>query len=116
MCCCGCEVVCGTQVLLCAGECGERLSSLNAYEMLKAVKHALQQLGFPQWDKISLKTFRVGKATHMASSGESLATILMFGEWRSSAVLRYISETEVDKERFLQRAFIEDAVEEEEVA
>ena len=41
----------------------------------------------------------------MAASGETLAVILQAGEWRSAALLRYISETELDRKALLEAAF-----------
>ena len=38
-----------------------------------------------------------GRATQMAIDGDGLASILQAGEWSSPALLKYISETDLDK-------------------
>ena len=50
--------------------------------------------GSQQW---SWKSFRAGKATAMAQAGMSLGTILLAGEWRSAAFLRYLDEEAVQR-------------------
>ena len=87
---------------------GTPLSVETAYVSLKAVKSALSALEIPLADAFSFKGFRAGRATAMAAAGDSLASILQAGEWRSAAFLHYVSETEIDKQRILQYALEED--------
>ena len=80
----------------------------TAYECLRDLRCDLKALGVEKAEKYGLKAFRAGRATYMAQSGDSLGSILQMGEWRSAALLRYISETQLDKARFLQTALKED--------
>ena len=76
--------------------------------MQKSLRGHLAQLGVESAERFTLKPFRVGKATAMAAAGETLAAILAAGEWRSSAFLKYISESELDRQRLLEDAIMED--------
>ena len=87
---------------------GTAVLQLSAYEALKKLRAALAQLQVPKPMGFTFKAFRAGKATAMAAEGDGLAAILQAGEWRSSAFLHYLCETEVDRHRLLQHAFDED--------
>ena len=91
---------------------GQRLSERTSYEVLRDFRSDLIELKVPRAAKYGLKSFRAGKATHMAASGETLSAILECGEWRSSALLKYISETEIDKSRFLAQTLCDDEADE----
>ena len=71
------------------------------WEVTKSFRSDLAALNVPDAAKYGLKAFRSGKATQMAADGSTLSSILEYGEWKSAALLRYISETEVDRTRFL---------------
>ena len=90
---------------------GQRLCPRSTYECTRDLRSDLQQLNVDRAKSYTLKSFKAGKATDMAQRGESLAAILQAGEWRSSALLRYISESELDKKAFLDAM---DAEEEDE--
>ena len=92
---------------------GERVSVRSSYEVQKEFREDCASCGLPGAQRRTLKSFRAGKATAMAARGDSLAAILECGEWRSCALLKYISETEVDKQQFLRNAFAEDDIDEE---
>ena len=64
------------------------LSIRTANFMLRAV---LAQAGLPR-NKITLHSFRRGACTAAYESGALMADIGSFGGWRSSALLRYLSE------------------------
>ena len=96
------------RVVACFGSCGTRLSVRTSYEVLKEFRSDLAACNVSNAMTYTLKAFRSGCATDMASKGESLAAILMAGEWRSSALLKYISETELDKQKFLCDALAEE--------
>ena len=83
---------------------GKRLSDRSPYEVLRDFRNDLGDLKVPDATKVGLKAFRGGKATSMAAEGDTLAAILECGEWRSTALLKYISETEIDRKRFLAQS------------
>ena len=83
---------------------GVRLFSRSAYERLRDFKLDLAALQTPNAQSYGLRAFRAGCATWLAEKGEPLWSIWQLGEWRSSAFLRYISETEIDRKRFLSAA------------
>ena len=89
-------------------QAGSRIWHLGAYDSLQLVRRLLAKSGAKHPEHFTLKGFRSGKATQMAKDGETLAAILMAGEWRSAAFLRYISETELDREKVLRQALEED--------
>ena len=75
---------------------GGRLWNWSSEQMLKMLRRYLILLGDPRAPVITLKSFRAGKATAMATEGEPLGQILQAGEWRSAAVFRYTNEDMVD--------------------
>ena len=78
---------------------------MTAYEVGKRFRARLAEAGMEKASKVGFKAFRAGRATAMVAAGETLAAILQAGEWRSAAMLRYISETELDKKALLEAAF-----------
>ena len=88
---------------------GTLLSTDSAYDSLKAIKLALTALQVPLAGSFTFKGFRCGRATAMAAAGDSLASILQAGEWRSAEFLHYVSDSEIDRQRVLQYALDEDA-------
>ena len=84
---------------------GARLCEITAYEAAKLFRTRLAAVGIAKAQKFGFKAFRAGRATAMAAAGEPLAAILQAGEWRSAALLRYISETELDRKALLAAAF-----------
>ena len=92
---------------------GQRFTDENAYAAMKAIKGGLETLGVVNWSLYTLKSFRAGRATAMAASGDTLASILQAGEWKSSAFLNYISESEVDRVRMLDHAMMDDEEDED---
>ena len=79
------------------------ISKRTAYEVLRDFKDDLAACLIKEAERFTLKAFRAGCATHLAASGSTLAAILQAGEWKSSALLKYISETEIDKFQFVRR-------------
>ena len=59
--------------------------------------------------KFTLKAFMAGRATEMAARGNALGTILLAGEWSSSAVLRYVNVDAIEEQSFLQRVVQSDS-------
>ena len=82
---------------------GRVVSTRTAYEVLRDFRDDLGACRVRDAERFNLKSFRAGCATDLAASGSTLASILEAGEWRSSALLKYISETEIDKYQFVRR-------------
>jgi hypothetical protein len=76
---------------------GECLWTYTAYQFCQALRSLLSQLGETRAQSLTLKAFRAGRATHMASAGCSLGDILLAGEWRSAAFLKYVQIDTVDQ-------------------
>ena len=60
-------------------------------------------LGIPGAPSFSGKAFRAGKATALAAAGASIGQILLAGEWKSRAFLRYVDEDSVDASQLLEQ-------------
>ena len=71
------------------------------YQILKMLRHYLRELHFDRAGDVTLKTFRASAASAMVASGEPLARILAAGEWKSSAFLNYVDESEVDRQKYI---------------
>ena len=70
---------------------------LHCIPVLLGFTIPLSQLGETRAQSLTLKAFRAGRATHMASAGCSLGDILLAGEWRSAAFLKYVQIDTVDQ-------------------
>ena len=90
------------------GTTGDLLSERSGNQVQKDLRTDLGLLAVPDAQRFTLKAFRAGKVSHMAAVGDSLAIALAAGEWRSSAFLHNVSETDVDKYRILDSAVAED--------
>ena len=44
----------------------------------------------------------------MAAANLPLWQIMLYGEWKSAALLKYVSESDVDRQRFLAAAIEDD--------
>ena len=75
---------------------GAKLWSWDSQELTRLLKRLLTLLMVPGADKFTFKAFRAGKATELAKAGATLGSILLAGEWKSSAVTRYIDEDALD--------------------
>lgn len=73
-------------------------------DFLAVLRRYLVLVGVHGARQLSLKAFRAGKATALATGGCSVAEILLAGEWRSSVFLRYVSEERVDQAMLLQQS------------
>ena len=54
--------------------------------------------------RYTLKAFRAGRVTALAASGASIGEILLAGEWKSFALMRYIDMDAVDQAQLLNAA------------
>ena len=66
---------------------GTKMFSYTATQFLNILRKLLIQLSVDHATAFTLKAFRAGKATALASSGAPLGQILAAGEWRGRAVL-----------------------------
>ena len=82
---------------------GGRLFNYSAVQFLSLVKRFLTQLCVEHAQLFTLKASRAGKATALASAGNSLGLILAAGEWRSRAVLNYVDEDAFDGAQVVAR-------------
>ena len=80
---------------------GQRLWSWTPGALLGHVRRLLVLLGEVEPNRFTLKAFRAGKATALAAAGHSVGHILLAGEWRSRAFLRYIDEEVIDAAQLL---------------
>ena len=48
------------------------------------------------------KAFRAGRATQLAREGKPIHMIMQMGEWRSAAILNYVSADALDASAFWQ--------------
>ena len=76
------------------------------------VRWVLKNIGKPEGERFSLKSFRASRATCLAEQGKGLRTILELGEWKGKAALNYMNEAMLDDAAFL-RVIIDQSDEEE---
>ena len=82
---------------------GQRLwPNTTAYAFMKVMRMVLQGTGKPEAQRITLKTFRASKATHLAKEGKGLCYILELGEWKGKAALHYMNEQALDDDAYLR--------------
>ena len=75
---------------------GERLWTFTAASLLRMLRRSLAILQTEGAAQFTLKSFRAGHATELATSGAAWSQILAAGEWKSLAALRYIDADAVD--------------------
>ena len=80
---------------------GELIVAEAPHSALATLRRQLSELAVADPKAYAFKVFRCGCATAMVARGDSLATILAAGEWKSSAFLSYVNESEVDRVRFV---------------
>lgn len=76
---------------------GQPLFSLTAPQFLKRFRNLLELLHVPGGASYGFKAFRAGKATDLAKSGCPVHLIMQMGQWRSAAILRYVSPDALDE-------------------
>ena len=82
-------------------ERGERIWHFTSSSFLGATRRYLALLGVAEACTYTLKAYRAGKATAMAAAGATVGQILLAGEWRSQAFLRYVDTDAVDAAQVL---------------
>ena len=108
----------GTRHPLCPGhalmdvwqnfQVGERLFNFTAAHALNRFRKVLQLLDVPGAALFTFKCFRAGKAVELASQGQPLHVIMHQGQWRSAALLAYVTSDQLDSSVFLRSALSED--------
>ena len=76
---------------------------LTSDAALRTLRRLLTLCSVPRPEAYTLKAYRAGKATALASAGKSLGDILSAGEWRSSAFLSYVDTDVVDHAQILDQ-------------
>ena len=69
----------------------------TASQFLKRFRDLLHMLQVPGFDQFSFKAFRAGKATALAKSGCPVHVIMQMGQWKSAALLNYVSPDALDE-------------------
>ena len=95
-----CCLPCRLKVAITKSRYGERLFEAKPADMMKLIKSESHKMSI-QADILTWKAFRVGHATHLASTGTEVRTIMMAGEWRSAAYANYVDNDTLDAEVFL---------------
>ena len=83
---------------------GARLWHFTAAAFQIQLRQYLVLLGTRGAQSYTLKSFRAGKATALAAAGASVGQILLAGEWKSQAFLRYVDTDVVDEAAVLATA------------
>ena len=83
---------------------GQRLWNVSARHFQHKVRWLLKNVGKPEGERFSLRSFRASRATCLAKQGKGLRTILELGEWKGKAALQYMNESILDDAAFLQVA------------
>ena len=98
--CASCKVTCPVHVLgAFFRECGlgsAPFGAVSAFGVLNALRVWLGVLGIPDSNKFRTHDLRRGHARDLQASGASLYEILKAGEWRSSAFLKYLDESDLE--------------------
>ena len=84
-----CCVVHVLQRVLSQGAVGVKLFPFNGAGFRRVLCRLLTLLGHNDASQVTLKSFRAGCATSLAASEHSIDEILIAGEWKSSAFLKY---------------------------
>lgn len=78
-------------------ETGQSLFTLTSPQFLTRLRNLLAVLKVPGAASFGFKAFRAGKATDLAKSGCPVHVIMQLGQWRSAAILRYVSPDALDE-------------------
>ena len=78
---------------------------VSAAVSLQSLQRALLLIGLVQAKSFTWKCVRAGRATAMAlTPGMRLSTLMEAGEWRSSAVFKYVRPEDADMQCFIAQA------------
>ena len=87
----------------------QKLFQFSARNFVESIRSFVGALNYGSPRDISLKSFRAGKATQLASDGHSLGKILQSGEWRSGAFLRYVDTEAVEISKAFKEVYQSDS-------
>ena len=93
------EMWCTSHMLKCrlqALQVGQRLFHQTSLQFLKLFHRALALLSIPHADQFGFKAFRAGRATQLARDGKPVHVIMQLGQWKSAAILNYVSPDALD--------------------
>ena len=68
----------------------------------------LSLLGHNDASEVTLKSVKAGRATSLAASGHSIDEILIAGEWKSSAFLKYCQADDLSVSTLLHVVLADD--------
>ena len=108
-----CCMPCRLEVAVKRIKYGDFLFEWTPHEMMLLIKTTSYMLGY-EASQLTWKSFRVGHATHLAITGESLGQIMAAGEWRSAAFAAYVDPNSLDREVFLNQTMVMSDNEDEE--
>ena len=84
---------------------GDILFEWTPHDMMLLIKTTSYMLDYDA-SQLTWKSFRVGHATHLAITGESLGQIMAAGEWRSAAFAACVDPNSLDAEVFLNQTMV----------
>ena len=92
-----------------SGGCwSEALPFFNGAVFRRVLRRLLTLLGHNDASQVTPKSFRAGRATSLAASGHSIGEILIAGEWKSSAFLKYCQADDLSVSALLNVVFADD--------
>ena len=87
---------------------GEKLLTLTTGQARHRLRRYATMLALPGADRVTLKVFRASRATNLALQGRPIHHILEAGEWRSAAMLKYVSPDALDTGSLLTQSVLEE--------
>jgi hypothetical protein len=87
---------------------GDRLLTITNSQARHRLRRYATMLALPGADRVTLKVFRASRATALALQGKPIHHILEAGEWRSAAMLRYVSADTLDAGSLLTQSVLEE--------
>ena len=87
---------------------GDRLFTLTNAAARHRLRRYATMLALPGAARVTLKVFRASRATALALQGRPIHHILEAGEWRSAAMLRYVSADALDTGSLLTQSVLEE--------
>ena len=100
-----CCLPCRLEVALKSVKYGDIFFERTPHEMMLLIKTTSYMLEYDA-SQLTWKSFRVGHATHLAITGESLGQIMAAGEWRNAAFAAYVDPNSLDAEVFLNQTMV----------
>ena len=89
-------------------EAGQKVFQISATAAKQKLQRYAMMLGLKGAGMATLKTFRASRATNLALQGRPIHAILEAGEWRSAAMLKYVTPEALDRGAMLTTAILEE--------